>query len=554
MRTLYMLMAVGSLMGCGTPLGDGQAPLDVQSYFKDLPGWAQTHPLRDEYQSSDKETDLGTGVIRDRKATTTNESRQELLDGVMQSIQYACTTKYWTLSRNPEAIAYFDLDKDAIWPGALLQGKDYAEGVGSLKELPIRQRAPLKLFVDLLKGQTSELVSEPDAASIHQAVGKIVEEAKAAGTNIGGAASYTAKEFSSSTQIGLEVANSAKFFNVASLETDFRLQQSNTKKTVTAYYVQRAYTASVVAPQSPAAFFNDQFNQAALEEQTKLGRIGKDNLPVYIASVTYGRVLAFNVSAQGSSTDISAYIKVGFDLSKLGADISSSLSRKAAFQRIKNTLEIKVAGTGSSRSVEDAIKSGKIQDYFSQPAPTDSYVPISFTVRNLGDGSLAKVSETTNYTVRECKPVNAGDVVITLLSLELLDGGGDATYIDGYGTIALANRTAWELPYSNPYRVGDGTILYFNDDGIKYGMKPENATYATRLVKGGPGIKIVGNVKDHDHNSGDDTLGDYDITVQADQNIEYGRPQRVLRKGTCHGLFEGAHCYSALNYRIDLIQ
>lgn len=33
MTRLQALMAVGSLMGCGTPL-------DVQSYFKDLPGWA----------------------------------------------------------------------------------------------------------------------------------------------------------------------------------------------------------------------------------------------------------------------------------------------------------------------------------------------------------------------------------------------------------------------------------------------------------------------------------------------------------------------------------
>lgn len=544
MTRLQALMAVGSLMGCGTPL-------DVQSYFKDLPGWAQTHPLRDEYQSSDKETDLGTGVIRDRKADTTNESRQELLNGVMQNVKYACATNYWTLSRNPEAIAYFDLDKDVIWPGALLQGKDYAEGVGSLKELPIRQRAPLKLFVDLLKGKTSELVSEPDAASIHQAIVKIVEEAKGAGTNIGGAASYTAKEFSSSTQIGLEVANSAKFFNVASLESDFRLQQSNTKKTVTAYYVQRAYTAAVVAPQSPAAFFNEQFNEGVLEEQIKLGRIGKDNLPVYIASVTYGRVVAFNVSAQGSSTDISAYIKAGFNLSKLGADVSGSISRKATFQRIKNTLEIKVAGAGSSRSLEDAIKAGNIQDYFSKPVPTDSYVPISFTVRNLGDGSLAKVSETTNYAVRECKPVNAGDVVITLLSLELIDGGGDSSIITAYGSIALANKPAWDVPIGARFDVGDRTTIHFNESGIKYGVNPDNATYTTRLVAGGPGVKIFGNVRDWDRYNQDDDLGMYDITVQYDPNTPYGRPIRVYQKFGCTHVVEGNHCESALNYQID---
>src|SRR3954465_1258275 len=88
MRRLHMLLAIGSLVGCDGPPDDVPVPMDVPGYFKDLPGWAPTHPLRDEYHSSDKETDLGTGAVMDRPADATMETRPELLDGVLQNVQY----------------------------------------------------------------------------------------------------------------------------------------------------------------------------------------------------------------------------------------------------------------------------------------------------------------------------------------------------------------------------------------------------------------------------------------------------------------------------------
>jgi hypothetical protein len=522
---------------------------EVDAYLTDLPSWRTVYPLRPEYQLLDKETYLPTGAVTDRASESSNEQRSELIEGQLQQVKYACTLRHWTLSRNPESIALFNPDADVLWPGSLLQGKSYAAGAGALRELPIRQRAPLRIFVDLLNGKSVETVVAPDAASVHQAIGKIIEQAKQSETGIGGAISFSTKEFSSSTQAGLELAGSAKFMKIAELEADYKSNRTSTQKTVTAYYVQRAYTVSVVAPQTPSALFSQDFTRQQLDEQVQLGRIGPDNLPVYVASVSYGRMLMMNITAEGSTEDISSYVKAGFSLGKLGA----SGSRAAVFKRIQDTLSIKVAGVGSAASLNDAIKASSVNAYFEEQAKVDGFVPISFVVRNLGDQSLALVSETTNYTVRECQPTNAGDVMISLVSLQLINGGS-GTIIAGYGNLMLANKVAWEVSAGSTIRIGDGTTITFDESGRKYGVIPENASYLTRLVDGGPGVRINGVVKDRDSGSGDDTLGMYDIAVRYSSNIRYGELITQQQTHRCSGTFAGNNCSSKLVYRIDKVR
>ena len=48
------------------------------------------------------------------------------------------------------------------------------------------------------------------------------------------------------------------------------------------------------------------------------------------------------------------------------------------------------------------IASGDWRQYFTENAPLTSAYPISYTFRNLRDGSIAKVSESTEYNIKEC--------------------------------------------------------------------------------------------------------------------------------------------------------
>jgi len=61
---------------------------------------------------------------------------------------------------------------------------------------------------------------------------------------------------------------------------------------------------------------------------------------------------------------------------------------------------VTVGGEGKNASA--LIKNGELRDYFAEESALTSARPISYTVRNLGDNSIAKVSETTEYNIVEC--------------------------------------------------------------------------------------------------------------------------------------------------------
>jgi hypothetical protein len=67
--------------------------------------------------------------------------------------------------------------------------------------------------------------------------------------------------------------------------------------------------------------------------------------------------------------------------------------------------QIKVVTVGGDASHALAlIRSGNLAEFFRTDATLTSARPISYTVRNLADNTIAKVSETTTYSLRECAP------------------------------------------------------------------------------------------------------------------------------------------------------
>ena len=139
---IWMLMATILLL----PACSGDDPVtppntaDVDNYVKSLPAWDEfSPPLPAE-----------TTVTRSGDDTT-------LLEGA----EYDCDVTSYSMTATPREIVVFSPDADILWPGSLLQGDKYAGGLGSLGELPIRQRAPLKIFIDLLTENVTRTVRTP---------------------------------------------------------------------------------------------------------------------------------------------------------------------------------------------------------------------------------------------------------------------------------------------------------------------------------------------------------------------------------------------------------
>lgn len=377
-----LLVAFG-VVACQQSPGPGNGEADnaaYNAYSADLPGWDEYSPLEEE-----SEDQLGETVAFD-----------EMFEGV----SYNCSTTVLSLTRNPEKIVTLQPDVDTLWVGSLLQGKGHIEGIGSLAELPIRKRAPLTVYLNILSDDVTRTLDNPTGAEVHQAIGQLVVLAQNSGVPTDSSISFHERLTHSVEQSALDLGFSARYLS-SSIKGSLEAERSASESTVTASFVQEMFTATMVSPQTPGGFFSDEFTQADLQAQIDLGRIGPNNLPVYVSGVTYGRVLHFSFTSSASEEEIRATLNATYEAATSGGSVDLSAEQK----KILSEAEIKVVAIGGEADHALAvIRSGKLRDFFKADAALSSAVPISYSVRNLGDGSNALVTETTEYSVKSCRP------------------------------------------------------------------------------------------------------------------------------------------------------
>lgn len=477
------------------------------SYYNEfsstLPIWLQFSPDR--------------GNTAPQIGTTNNLPKQTI-----SNLEYTCTTTPYSIEQTPEELVTLDPDSNILYVGSLLQGKGYVQGIGSFAELPIRQRAPIELSIDLLSGNNKVTVENPTVQTIDSAIGELIERATNSGLRSGGAINYNKTTSSSLDEASIELGLSAKYMG-ASVKNKFNFSRSVDKNTVMVHFVQKMFTVRMVQPQTPGDLFSRELTPEILGSQMSLGRIGADNIPVYVDSITYGRVMTFSFTSSASEQDIANALDAAY-YNKAGNGGEGNLDIK--FRQVLQEAEIGlVAIGGSENSALAAIKSGDVNAYFESGTPLTSAEPISYTIRNVGDNSLAKVSDTLSYNVRECSvqqkeaPIVAEKIRITVERVQLTD---DSCGNDIKGQFYLNGQ---QMPV--PERVvdeGGSVSLSLTQDGIyKYGSNQK--------------ISISGYLLEDD-NLGDDEVGKWNIEWSPvfDAN---GVPQAAR-------ILEGANYYQPL--------
>lgn len=432
-RSSLTALALVTAAACGSPVDS------VSSYLASLPGWDAFSP-----QSKGEDVAVGPG-----------STGKLVFDGKT----YTCTTTKHSLTANPDQIVIYQPDRNVLWPGSLLQGKGYLGGVGSLRELPVRQRASVKVFIDLLGPDVTETVDNPDAASLQSAIGRLVARAKDHGVPPQLRASFSTTSFDHTTQASLQLGMSAKFFGKASVDAQLNRTRDASENAVMADLKASAFTVTVVAPQTPRAVFSEDFSKGKLDEQIALGNIGPDNIPVYVSSVTYGKRFLYNTISKSSTTDILASLNASMDW-KL---FSSSASVQSHYRDVLNKSQIGIVAIGGSEEqLRSAISSDRgLKAYFETDTKIDEWVPISYEVRNLGDGSIAKMSETTTYNQRECQ---LGDGKVHKIEVQLADVYHDArAIVESSGEVLMdVTSTSERIDISNKLTSMDERLVISN--------------------------------------------------------------------------------------------
>lgn len=378
------LAALASGVGCSggakKPEPGGGA---VDAYVKALPTWAAFSPTLPD--------------VDPHAAGAPGDPTTEELGGK----QFVCVTTPFAIQRTPRELVMYSPDADVLWPGALVQGRSYRDGDGSGTLLPLKiaERTAIKVGIPALKtADNFREVVPSDGLTVGSAVGAILGAATKAELKTPSTSDFKMESFSSEEQFALSMSLSGRYLGFRAKATG-EYAQSRAMNTVVVHFMEKMFEVVVDQPQTPSAWFSGAFTQAKLDEQVALGRIGPDNVPVYVSNIVYGRMFSFALSSSATEQEIRATLQAAYSWG--AGQASGGLTTDQKKLLTESTIAVASVG-GDFEATAAAIRSGDWKAYFASAAPLSSATPLSYTFRSLADNSVALVTETTSYGHTEC--------------------------------------------------------------------------------------------------------------------------------------------------------
>lgn len=370
---------------------------NVNQYLSSLPGWDQFAPPGMESDSTVDSTRSTVNTTDTLPSVTEVDSLGNVV--TRQNVAYSCTSVPYNISKTPRDIVIYNPDVDILWPGALIQGKSHAGQSGSFLPLTIGERSPVNVSIPgFSTGTNFRVVDEVDQAHVAAAIGDIVGNATASGLQAPSASTFEIRTYNSEKEFALQLGLSGNYLGF-SASASGSTNRSSSERTIAVHFYQRMFDAVVAPPQTPGAIFSSAFTPAKLEQQRSLGRIGPDNLPIYVSQVTYGRMMMFALTSTASEQDLRATLNASYKFVTGQAGLTLTTKQHEILEQAK--LAITALGGNDSATVA-MIRTGDWRQYFTSTAALNTAAPISYTFRNLGDGSIAKVTEATDYTIKTC--------------------------------------------------------------------------------------------------------------------------------------------------------
>ncbi len=363
-----------NLIACGNP--------SVNTYINKLPDW----PI-----PTTKSID--TRNPEDLQGSFNNGSQK-----------YDCITEEKSISKNYENIIHAGINSDTLYPGALLQGKGISSRVFDSVRL---ERSPITLTVDLNIENPSIQINNPTTATMRNSISELIRRAD---TRLGeidvvpGKVSYEREEAHTFEQALTSIGISAGYKDAfAAINADFNFGTGRkvNSHTIVVRFFQPMFTISFdeASLRTPEDFFAESVTKKDLRIEVSYGRIGKNNLPVYVKSVTYGRMLFYTLTSE----QVSSYQELESAVSAVYGAFSGGINiTDKQLSILENSHTRLLAFGGSQNAALEAI--ADLNKFF-VPAEATTAVPISYVVKNL-DGSIATIGDTTTFYVQSCKSMS----------------------------------------------------------------------------------------------------------------------------------------------------
>lgn len=325
----------------------------------------------------------------------------KLITGADDKLSQVCTNTEHSVRQNYDEILAVGAAYSDVLPGAVLQGRSVRDG--TMTAVPLA-RSPIQISIDLALKNPTRTVDNPTVANIQAAIAELQREADAVLVNLPAQLSFESSEVQSFEEATLAVGVHASYRGPmvgAGIDASLKASQSEQRHSVIAKLIQPMYTISLSDDRLPTArsFFADELTAEDFAEQKRLGSLGNDNLPAYVKSVTYGRLVIFSMTTVDatSSSELAAAVQASYTGFTGSADV------QAKQREILRTSSLRVLAIGGPDSTANqAIQEADYSKFFG-PAKATTARPLVYRIHSLsGARQNAIISDATQYKTADC--------------------------------------------------------------------------------------------------------------------------------------------------------
>ncbi len=346
-----------------------------------------------------------------------------------------------------------------LYPGALVQGATLRGGNPAvINELA---RAPITMRISLPISKQSIEVRNVNSVTMAQAIADLQ---RLAATEQGVREVIPANMIfelteattfdQSSTALGVAAGYSNPIKGIAA-DGNINSSTSRSVKTnsVVVKFVQEMYTIQLAEDLLPSgsSFFDRTVRETDLQALIAAGKFGPDNVPLYLESITYGRVLFFSAR----STDVSDVNELKTAMNVAGRAFSGGASLSTRQKSVLNTATYQIVPFGGPQSAALAAIGSLDWSKFFVPAEATTAVPIAFTVKTLKGRQVATIHNNVLYDERSaCEAPKSYSLDVTLTRVERTSGFCLSclftTYVKRSGTLPSTFQTGVFGPSTGP--------------------------------------------------------------------------------------------------------
>ena len=378
---------------------------------------------------------------------------------------YTCNVKRYKAAPGFNELALMDPTTDIMFPGAMIKGESITTG----EYIPIiADRTPINISISLenINGNPSRTIDNPSLSSVRTAINDILQADVTGATpaNI----SFTIEEIFSEEQFNLAIGANYKDPS-KTISGTFDFSNETKKSRIIVKFLQVYYTLDVDPKAQPADFFN------TIPNVQVLGSVS----PLYISTITYGRMALFTFESEYSSSEMKAAVDAAFKSGIKDGEININSGYKRKIE--SSSMNAVIFGGAGSSGVKAINGLEGLKEYileggdYSKDSPG---APLSYKMRYLKDNSVAKIILSSEYNVRNCSAASTYKIYLKEIDgTNAKDDNGSDPELYGY---IRYNINGVEDTRVDLWRVSDDdteekSILTFNEDTSKR-ISVENQT------------------------------------------------------------------------------